>query len=88
MADITTISGLTKQYNPPNVPLAVNDIDLRIREAEIVSLLEPNTPDVLPHTLRITKELDVPVSSLTVQRPNLESVFLHLTGQRLTAEAE
>ena len=42
MADIISISGLTKQYDPPKGPMAVNGVDLRIREAEIVSLLGPN----------------------------------------------
>ena len=59
-----------------------------VREGNAIILSLGDTPDVLPHILRITKELDVPVSSLTVQQPNLESVFLHLTGQRLTTEVE
>lgn len=40
----------------------------------------------LPEILRIMKEAGIGVRALTVQQPNLETVFLRLTGERL-AEA-
>ncbi len=42
MSEIITIRKLSKQYHPPAGPLAVNEIDLDIREGEIFSLLGPN----------------------------------------------
>lgn len=42
MAEIITIRKLSKQYNPPNGPLAINEINLHIQEGEIFSLLGPN----------------------------------------------
>ena len=42
MAAIITVRKLSKQYNPPDGPLAINDVDLRIQEGEIFSLLGPN----------------------------------------------
>jgi ABC-2 type transport system ATP-binding protein len=42
MPPIITISDLRKQYNPPNGPLAVQDVDLEIMEGEVFSLLGPN----------------------------------------------
>ncbi len=42
MAEIITVRKLSKQYNPPDGPLAINDVDLRIQEGEIFSLLGPN----------------------------------------------
>ncbi len=42
MAAIITIRKLSKQYHPPDGPLAVDQIDLRIQEGEIFSLLGPN----------------------------------------------
>jgi ABC-2 type transport system ATP-binding protein len=51
-------------------------------DAITISLL--HAADVLPEILRIMQEAGIVVSSLTVQQPNLEAVFLHLTGQRLT----
>jgi len=35
------------------------------------------------HTLDITNQLDVRITSLEILEPNLESVFLHLTGKKL-----
>jgi ABC-type multidrug transport system ATPase subunit len=40
--------------------------------------------EALPEVLRIVKEAGIGVRALTVQQPNLETVFLRLTGQRLT----
>jgi len=54
--------------------------------AIILSLL--HAADVLPEILRIVEEAGIVVSSLTVQQPNLEAVFLHLTGERLAVVSE
>ena len=42
MAEIIELRSLFKQYNPPQGPVAVDGVDLRIREGEIFSLLGPN----------------------------------------------
>lgn len=42
MAEIITIRKLSKQYNPPNGPLAIDEVDLHIQQGEIFSLLGPN----------------------------------------------
>ena len=42
MAAIITVRKLSKQYKPPDGPLAINEIDLHIQEGEIFSLLGPN----------------------------------------------
>jgi ABC-2 type transport system ATP-binding protein len=39
--------------------------------------------EALMGTLNITNELDVQITSLEILEPNLESVFLHLTGKKL-----
>ena len=57
-------------------------------EGDAITLSLMHAADVLPEILRIVEEAGIVVSSLTVQQPNLEAVFLHLTGQRLTAVSE
>jgi ABC-2 type transport system ATP-binding protein len=42
MTEIITIRKLSKQYNPPDGPMAINEVDLQINEGEIFSLLGPN----------------------------------------------
>ncbi len=42
MAPIIQIKDLKKQYNPPDGPLAVKDVDLEIEAGEVYSLLGPN----------------------------------------------
>jgi ABC-2 type transport system ATP-binding protein len=39
--------------------------------------------EALMNTLEITNELDIRITSLEILEPNLESVFLHLTGKKL-----
>ena len=39
--------------------------------------------EALMQTLDITNQLDVRITSLEILEPNLESVFLHLTGKKL-----
>jgi len=41
------------------------------------------TQEVLTALLEATKRLDAPISSLEILEPNLETVFLHLTGRQL-----
>jgi len=43
MAEIITVRKLSKQYNPPDGPMAINEVDLQIQEGEIFSLLGPQT---------------------------------------------
>jgi ABC-2 type transport system ATP-binding protein len=42
MAAIIAIRQLSKQYDPPNGPVAIHEIDLEIQEGEVFSLLGPN----------------------------------------------
>ena len=56
-------------------------------EGDTITLSLQDAAGLLPEILHLTEEVGISVRALTVQRPNLESVFLHLTGQRLTVEA-
>jgi ABC-2 type transport system ATP-binding protein len=38
---------------------------------------------VLPHLFEIANARQVRITSIDIQEPNLESVFLHLTGRAL-----
>jgi hypothetical protein len=37
----------------------------------------------VPRVLAVAKELDATITKLEIQEPNLERVFLHLTGREL-----
>ena len=55
-------------------------------EAVHFTLSLSSAAEALPEILRVAREGGVEVRSLSVQQPDLETVFLHLTGERL-AEA-
>jgi ABC-2 type transport system ATP-binding protein len=74
-----------------HLPPATLDALRRVRDVKRI-VLEPgaivvslrHAAERLPCILDIAQDAGISVRSVTVQRPNLESVFLHLTGQRLT----
>ena len=53
-------------------------------DGETITLSVLHAAEVLPKVLRLVEESGIGVRSLTVRQPNLEAVFLRLTGQRLT----
>jgi ABC-2 type transport system ATP-binding protein len=42
-----------------------------------------NTQQILPDVINVFNRLDINIRSLEILEPNLESVFLELTGKRL-----
>jgi len=48
-----------------------------------VILAVPNATEALPEIMRVTTHLGVRVRSVDIEEPNLEAVFLHLTGRAL-----
>jgi ABC-2 type transport system ATP-binding protein len=54
-----------------------------VRTDGVVKIETQRFQEALIGALQITSELDVRVTSLEILEPNLESVFLHLTGKKL-----
>ncbi len=82
---------LRLQFDTPDVPAATLQALERVRSVKEVSLdgrtatlYLMRAAEVLPEILRIVEAAGINVQSLTVQEPNLETVFLRLTGRRLT----
>lgn len=48
-----------------------------------IELLVENASAVLPESMRVLAEHDIGISSVTIEEPDLEAVFLHLTGKAL-----
>jgi ABC-2 type transport system ATP-binding protein len=48
-----------------------------------VVLMAPEAEDVLAPVITRANELGIKIHSVDIQEPNLESVFLHLTGRAL-----
>jgi ABC-2 type transport system ATP-binding protein len=53
-----------------------------VAEGEVVVIV-PDAEVVLPEIIRRANELGVHIRSINIEEPNLESVFLHLTGRAL-----
>jgi ABC-2 type transport system ATP-binding protein len=56
-------------------------------EGDAVYIYHSRVTEILPQILRLTEENGGKLQSLTVEKPNLEQVFLHLTGESLTKSA-
>jgi ABC-2 type transport system ATP-binding protein len=65
---------------------AVRDLP-EVRRAEItdhsVTIITPSAEDLLALVITRANEIGVKIRSLDIQEPNLEAVFLHLTGRAL-----
>lgn len=59
---------------------STNEVEIVDKSIEILTL---NGRKVLPDVLEILGKSDVKVKSIEIKEPNLESVFLHLTGKEL-----
>jgi ABC-2 type transport system ATP-binding protein len=46
-------------------------------------IITPQAEEVLPAVISIANDLGVKIRSIDIQEPNLEAVFLHLTGRAL-----
>lgn len=51
--------------------------------AGIVTMLVDDSNRVLPHLFEAASQVNVRITSVDIQEPNLETVFLHLTGRAL-----
>jgi ABC-2 type transport system ATP-binding protein len=59
------------------------DVDQVAAENGIVTVLAGDSNLVLPRLFDVANEHDVRITAVAIQEPNLESVFLHLTGRAL-----
>ncbi|MAT44879.1 MAG: export ABC transporter ATP-binding protein [Anaerolineaceae bacterium] len=57
-------------------------IEASTADHEIV-IITPTAEDVLPTVINIANQLNIKIRSIDIQEPNLEAVFLHLTGRAL-----
>lgn len=52
-------------------------------EDGLITLLADDSNLVLPHLFELAAPAGVRITSVDIQEPNLETVFLHLTGRAL-----
>jgi len=52
-------------------------------EGVVVKILTKNTQQAIVNVIDFLRDEDIPVQSLNILEPNLETVFLHLTGKKL-----
>jgi ABC-2 type transport system ATP-binding protein len=52
-------------------------------EDGLITLLADDSNLTLPHLFELAAEIGVRITSVDIQEPNLETVFLHLTGRAL-----
>jgi ABC-2 type transport system ATP-binding protein len=70
LADWRTISGVTRIDSPDT-------------QTGKISALVQDSNRVLPHLFESAAKAGARITSVDIQEPNLESVFLHLTGRAL-----
>ncbi len=73
----TPVDGLLDSWsNLPGVKSVTPDTDA-------AALLVEDSDQVLPHLFEAAAKDNLKITAVTVHEPNLETVFLHLTGRAL-----
>jgi ABC-2 type transport system ATP-binding protein len=62
---------------------AVEGVSQVSAENGLVTVLVGDSNEVLPRLFDVTNRLSARITSVDIQEPNLETVFLHLTGRAL-----
>ncbi|MCO5187265.1 MAG: ATP-binding cassette domain-containing protein [Anaerolineae bacterium] len=62
---------------------ALEGVEAVSAENGIVTVLVNDSNRILPHLFGAASQHDVRITSVTIEEPNLEAVFLHLTGRAL-----
>lgn len=61
----------------------LDPFDLLSQDGGVVKILTHNTQEAIVNVIDFLRDEDIPVKSLNILEPNLETVFLHLTGKKL-----
>ncbi|MCK5315905.1 MAG: hypothetical protein KAJ53_12310, partial [Anaerolineales bacterium] len=73
-------------YNPETLPLVFQDvpgvIQVVVTDAEVV-LNVSDASEALPGVVTAGNKAGIRIRSVDIEEPNLEAVFLHLTGRAL-----
>ncbi len=64
-------------------PGEIEAADRYVPDGVVVKVLAQNTQHAVVNVIEFLKEQDIAVRSLNILEPNLETVFLHLTGKKL-----
>jgi ABC-2 type transport system ATP-binding protein len=73
----------------PAVPTAGDGKELEVPERElfaggsVIKIVARNSQQAVVSVISLLNDRDIPLTSLEILEPNLESVFLHLTGKKL-----
>ena len=60
---------------------ALDGVAKALVENGVLSLLVQDSNAVLPHVFELSGQINAQIASVEIQEPNLEAVFLHLTGR-------
>jgi ABC-2 type transport system ATP-binding protein len=67
----------------PTAETALEEADVVVRDGVVVKIMTKNTQHAIVNVIDFLNEKDMNLLSLNILEPNLETVFLHLTGKKL-----
>jgi ABC-2 type transport system ATP-binding protein len=91
LADMSALPGVEEAalISLPAAPPSAEGIEAEAREREavpannLVKIVAKNSQQAVVSLIGFLNEHDIPLTLLEILEPNLESVFLHLTGKKL-----
>jgi ABC-2 type transport system ATP-binding protein len=91
LAKLSNLAGVESAEftSPPVPPPPAEDESLEGKEREPISttpsvkIIAKNSQQAIVNVINMLNQQDITLTSLEILEPNLESVFLHLTGKKL-----
>jgi ABC-2 type transport system ATP-binding protein len=69
--------------SPPSVEEAETKEREPVTASQIVKVVAQHSQTAIVNVISLLNQKDITLTSLEILEPNLESVFLHLTGKKL-----
>ena len=77
---------LNEETDPANLTMALSEVTGVIQATTTdhqIILITPEAEEILPQVISSATALNIKIRSIDIQEPNLEAVFLHITGRAL-----
>jgi ABC-2 type transport system ATP-binding protein len=87
LAQLPAVEGASLVPQPVNPPAAEGEepkVEVeQVSQNPVVKIVAENSQQAVINVISFLNEQDLPLTALEILEPNLESVFLHLTGKKL-----
>jgi ABC-2 type transport system ATP-binding protein len=83
LSTLRAVKDACPEMAPGDGTTLLEPLEAMFPDGGVVKILTHNTQEAIVNVIDYLRDEDIPVKSLNILEPNLETVFLHLTGKKL-----